>query len=80
MEYNCIEPDLPLMKYSDWPSVENAGELTFQPSGDTCLGGVWSRVAKLRIHKLVEDLLVSLFTTRLANTSTRPSGDNVGDE
>ena len=39
-----------------------------------------SRVTRLRIHSEVLDLLVFLSTTRLANTSTRPSGDSVGAE
>ena len=78
--YSCIEPDLALMKYTDLPSAENAGEFTFQPSGVSCCGGRMSRVTRLRIHSEVLALLVCLSTTRLANTSTRPSGDRVGDE
>ena len=80
IEYNCIEPDFALMKYTLLPSAENAGELTFQPSGVNCCGGRMSRVTRLRIHSEVLDLLVFLSTTRLANTSTRPSGDSVGAE
>ncbi|ODU52214.1 MAG: hypothetical protein ABS98_04510 [Lysobacteraceae bacterium SCN 69-48] len=62
------------------PSAENAGEFTLQPSGETCFGGAMSRVTRLRIHSVVVDLLVALSTVRLANTSTRPSGDSVGEE
>ena len=80
IEYSCIEPDLPLMKYTVLPSGENAGEFTFQPSGVSRCGGRMSRVTRLRIHSVVVDLLVALSTVRLANTSTRPSGDSVGEE
>jgi len=70
---------LPLRKYSVLPSGENAGEFTFQPSGLIWCGGTLSRVTRLRSHSDVLALLVVRSITRLENTSTRPSGESVGE-
>src|SRR5688500_15934021 len=80
IEYSCIEPDLPLRKYTVAPSLEKDGELTFQPSGVSRTGGAASRANRSSIHSEVLALLASKSTTRLANTSLRPSGESVGDE
>src|SRR5213075_655299 len=78
MAYSCIEPDLALRKYTVRPSVENDGELTFQPSGVRRFGGAASRANRSSIHSDVDDLLAAKSTTRLANTSVRPFGESVG--
>src|SRR3546814_2979299 len=68
-----------LRKYTVVPSGENAGELTFQPSGVSRFGGAASRANRSSIHSEVLALPLSPSSTRLANTSLRPSGDSVGD-
>src|SRR5690606_18619924 len=78
--YSCELPFLPLRKYTRDPSAENAGEFTFQPSGVSRLGGAASRANRSSIQSEVEALFASMSTTRLANTSLRPSGDSAGEE
>ena len=78
--YSCELPFFALRKYTVLPSGENAGEFTFQPSGVSRVGGAASRANRSSIHNEVLARLASKSTTRLANTSLRPSGDSVGDE
>src|SRR3546814_810425 len=80
IEYSCDESSFALRKYTVVPSGENAGELTFQPSGVSRFGGAASRANRSSIHSEVLALPLSPSSTRLANTSLRPSGDSVGDE
>src|SRR3546814_17168271 len=67
-----------LRKYTVVPSGENAGALTFQPSGVSRFGGAASRANRSSIHSEVLALPPSPSSTRLANTSLPPAGDRVG--
>src|SRR5690606_41857309 len=67
-------------KYTVRPSLENAGELTLQPSGVRRTGGAASRAKRSSIQSEVAALLACVSMTRLANTSFRPSGDSPGEE
>src|SRR5690606_33803488 len=80
IEYSCDESPFALRKYTVAPSGENAGVLTFQPSGVSRFGGAASRANRSSIHSEVLALPLLSSSTRLANTSWRPSGDSVGDE
>jgi hypothetical protein len=73
-------PFLPLRKYTDPPSLEKAGEFTFQPSGVSRTGGAASRANRSSIHSDVVALPLAMSIVRFANTTLRPSGESTGDE
>ena len=81
--YTCWLPDCALRKYSHWPSLEYAGELTFQPTGVRRVGAA-SPARRSRIHSEVDALPRSSplppSISRLAYTTRPPSGESTGED
>src|SRR3546814_19223967 len=78
IEYSCDESSFALRKYTVVPSGENAGALTFQPSGVSRFGGAASRANRPSIHRDVLALPPPPHSTRLAHTTLTPAGATVG--
>src|SRR3546814_5772965 len=53
IEYSCDESSFALRKYTVVPSGENAGELTFQPSGVSRFGGARSEEHTSELQSLM---------------------------